>query len=229
MLPMELLGLFVSHTNRACCMRRRIEPTGPARTSDIDLTDHENTRRVARARSLSLGDKSLPASIREREKILSSCLRSSLLTIESPYFEQATLLLEKHGAGRSAATCTRSWSSLERRRRAGSRGTGRGASAWRKQQHGALSPIGTPNRWTGVQSDGAADATFSVSIRPSLSCLASVFGKSGAGLSSTTAAAPAFLHPSPAGGRIGLLSLGGGGAVPPLLGSPARLAGQRLE
>ena len=84
-----------------------------------------------------MGDQSLPSSIREREKILSSCLRSSLLTIESPYFEQATLLLEKHGAGRSAATCTRSWSSLERRRRAGSRGTGRGASAWRKQQHGA--------------------------------------------------------------------------------------------
>ena len=136
MLPMELLGLCVSHTNRACCMRRRIEPTGPARTSDIDLTDHENTRRVARARSLSLGDKSLPASIREREKILSSCLRSSLLTIESPYFEQATLLLERHGV-ESLSSDLYGAGVPERRRRAGSRGTGRGASAWRKQQHGA--------------------------------------------------------------------------------------------
>ena len=156
-----------------------------------------------------MGDQSLPSSIREREKILSSCLRSSLLTIESPYFEQATLLLERHGVESLSGDL---YSELEFLSDGGGRvqeEEGQDEEPQRVHPRGdggsnntaLLSPIGTPNRWTGVQSDGAADATFSVSIRPSLSCLASVFGKSGAGLSSTTAAAPAFLHPSPAGGR----------------------------
>jgi len=226
MLLMELLrSLYVTYQSSLL----HEEMNRVHRTSDIDLTDHANTRRVARERSLSLGDQSLPAPIREREKILPVvsdrvCLLSSRLTLS-----RQRCCSKGTGSSRPAATCTE----LEFLNDGGGRvqegqdeELGNGGS----NNTARLSPIGTPNRWTVVQSDGAADATFSVpSIRPyCLSCLATCSTRAGAGLSSTTAAAPAFLHPSPAGGRIGLLSLGGGGAVPPLLGSPARLAGQQF-
>ena len=172
-----------------------------------------------------MGDQSLPSSIREREKILSSCLRSSLLTIESPYFEQATLLLERHGVESLSGDL---YSELEFLSDGGGRvqeEEGQDEEPQRVHPRGdggsnntaLLSPIGTPNRWTGVQSD-AADATFSVpSIRPSLSCVwrwRACSTRAGAGLSSTTRAAPAFLHPSPAGGRRTSCWRGGAGPAP---------------